>query len=632
MRKLALLLIVWMIGLSSSIAQQLFVPTNIKTAYKNETRSTDGLPGKNYWENKGNYIINVNFDPSSNKLSGEETIQYFNNSPDSLSKLIIRLYPDLYKKGVKRGALFSAISPKDETNGVQIDELIIGNETISVFDDIHKAFHDNTNLIVFPKQAVPPHTQLFIKVKWHYQVNTGSQVRTGMVDSGSYFIAYFFPRIAVYDDIDGWDDWSYNGTQEFYNDFGNFDVTISLPKNYAVWATGLRQNAADNFSSTILKKMQQAETSSDIVHVIDSADYVNKDVFNNNATGVWKFNAENVTDFAFAFSDHYLWDASSVITDFENNKRTLTSAAYNPIHKDYYDVDNQAYYSVYYMSHFYPNVPFPFPQITVFDGTDQMEYPMMVNDNPTPSHKDAVQLTTHEIFHSYFPFYMGINETKYAWMDEGWATIGESVISPWLQEPEDEGIFSKTRFENISGTDKDVPLITNTKLYGESPTYLPNIYGKAGVCYWVLQNMLGKKLYFKALHQYINDWHGKHPGPYDFFNTFNRATGKNLNWFWQKWFFELVYPDLGIKSVTNANGKTKIVIANKGGLPVPVYLTINFDNGHTYNVLFRADIWQDGKKEIVLNQKFPDKIKSLQLGYDHIPDKFQEDNVWKAGK
>ncbi len=143
------------------------------------------------------------------------------------------------------------------------------------------------------------------------------------------------------------------------------------------------------------------------------------------------------------------------------------------------------------MSHFYPKYPFPFNHETVFDGTDQMEYPMMVNDNPTDSHKDAVQLTSHEIFHSYFPFYMGINETQYAWMDEGWATIGESVISPLMGEPEDEGIFSKTRYEHISGTNKEMPLITNTKIYSDAD-YLANSYGKGGICYYVLQDLLGR--------------------------------------------------------------------------------------------------------------------------------------------
>jgi aminopeptidase N len=226
----------------------------------------------------------------------------------------------------------------------------------------------------------------------------------------------------------------------------------------------------------------------------------------------------------------------------------LASAVFNKSHADYFDVANQARQSVYWMSHRYPKWPFPFPYITVFDGTDQMEYPMMVNDNPTETHRDAVQLTSHEIFHSYFPFYMGINETQYAWMDEGWATIGESVISPLMGEPEEEGIFSKTRYERISGSTKDVALITNTKLYQDA-AYLSNSYGKGGLCYYVLQDLLGDEYFFKGLHRYMNDWHGKHPVPYDFFNSINTGTGLNLNWFWKKWFFEHVYPDLAIQNV-----------------------------------------------------------------------------------
>lgn len=192
-----------------------------------------------------------------------------------------------------------------------------------------------------------------------------------------------------------------------------------------------------------MDKLQSAKTSDAIIHVIDSTDYESNKVLSTSATGLWKFTADTVTDFAFAISDHYLWDVSSVLVDSFTGRRTLTEAAYNKEHKDYFDVASQAQQSVFYMSYYYPKYPFPFPHITVFDGTDQMEYPMMVNDNPTETHKDGVQLTSHEIFHSYFPFYMGINETQYAWMDEGWATIGESVISPLMGEPEDEGIFSR---------------------------------------------------------------------------------------------------------------------------------------------------------------------------------------------
>jgi hypothetical protein len=609
----------------SIFSQQLFTTTEIKNAYTKATRTMTGKPGKNYWQNRGDYTIHVNFDPVSNLLSGSETIAYLNASPDTLKQLIIRLYPDLYKKGVTR---LSAIADKDLNEGVSIDSFQVGDENITGFSDPGKAFHRNTNLFVRPATPILPHSKVLLKISWHYTVNTGSPVRTGMVDSGSYFIAYFFPRVSVYDDIDGWDTWSYNGTQEFYNDFGDFNVTISLPKNYVAWATGDRLNASENFSKNIMEKLKAVAASANIIHVIDEEDYLNKNIFSSTETGVWKFAASDVTDFAFAISNHYLWDASSVIVDSATGRRTMADAAYNKIHQDYFDVANQAHQSVYYMSYYYPRYPFPFNHETIFDGTDQMEYPMMVNDNPTPTHKDAVQLTTHEIFHSYFPFYMGINETQYAWMDEGWATIGESVISPLMGEPEDEGIFSKTRFEEISGTDKNVPLITNTKLYSGS-AYASNSYGKGGICYYVLQDLLGDSLYFKSLHQYMNDWHGKHPAPYDFFYSFNNASGQNLNWFWNKWFFGWSYPDLAIKKIGPDKDGTKITVENKGGLPLPVYVTITYASGKTAVIKFTAGVWKNDVSEMTFNAKISFKeISKVELGNEFIPDKYKSNNVW----
>jgi len=613
--------------LNTLTAQQLFTNTNVQIACQKGTRTSTGKPGKNYWQNRANYNIHVNFTPDSQLLQGKETITYFNNSPDTLKQLIIWLYPDLYKKGVKR---LSNIAEKDLNEGVQIDDLKIGEENIQHFNDHKKTIQKNTNLFVKPEKAILPHSKIELNISWHYKVNIGSQQRTGMVDSTSYFIAYFFPRLAVYDDIDGWDNWSYNGTQEFYNDFGNFRVSIAVPKNYVVWATGDCLNYEENFAKNILEKIKTASTSDKIIHVIDSVDYIKDDVLKKETTGVWKFSANNVTDFAFALSDHYLWDVSSVLVDSSNGRRSLAEAAYNKIHKDYFEVAEQAHQSVDYMSHFYPKYPFPFDHITVFDGTDQMEYPMMVNDNPTESRKDAVQLTSHEIFHSYFPFYMGINETQYAWMDEGWATIGESVISPKMGEPEDEGIFSKTRYEKISGTDEDVPLITNTKLYQDA-AYLSNSYGKAGICYFVLQDLLGDKLYFKALHQYMKNWNGKHPVPYDFFNSFNNACGKNLNWFWDQWFFGWAYPDLSIKKVDKFGNNIKIIIENKGGLPLPVYLNISLKDGKKSIAKYTAGVWENGEKEktFIIQNSFQ-SISKIELGNEFIPDKYKEDNRWIA--
>ncbi len=615
-----------LVNINPGFSQQLFTNTNVKKAVERGTRTATGMPGKNYWQNKADYDIKVHFDPATQLLEGKQSITYYNNSPDTLKTIIIRLYPDLYKKGVER---LSHIADSDLSEGVQISSFKIGQEQMENLDKNKNVRHQNTNLYIKPATPLFPRTQTTLEISWNYKVNTGSPVRTGMVDSNSYFIAYFFPRIAVYDDIDGWDTWSYNGSQEFYNDFGNYNVEVSLPKDYVVWATGERMNAEDNFSQNILDKIKTASTSDKIIHVIEEADYTKNDVLKNNASGNWKFKATNVTDFVFALSNHYLWDVSSVVVDSANGRRSLAESAYNKIHLDYFDVADQTQKSLFYMSHFYPKYPFPFPKITVFDGTDQMEYPMMVNDNPTESRKDAVQLTTHEIMHSYFPFFMGTNETQYAWMDEGWATIGESVISPLMGEPEDEGIFSKTRYEFISGSDKDVPLITNTKLYQDA-AYAANSYGKAGLCYYVLQDMLGDSLYFKALHHYMNNWNGKHPVPYDFFYSFNAGSGKDLNWFWNKWFFGWEYPDLAIKSVLKNQSGIKITIENIGGLPVPVYLDVELKSGKHEIVKLTAEAWKTGNKDVNIAIKNPIHfIQSLKVGNEFIPEKNKKDNSWK---
>lgn len=607
-------------------AQSLFTNTNFLNAIEKGTRTESGKPGSNYWQNRANYTINISFDPQTQWLEGTEKIVYENNSPDSLNLLIIRLYPDLYKKGVQR---LSQIAEKDLGEGVTITSFKVNGEVITNFNNRRKAFHQNTNLLVRPEKALKSGSANELEIGWKYKVNTGSQVRTGMVDSSSYFIAYFFPRIAVYDDMDGWDTWSYNGNQEFYNDFGDFRVNITTPQGYVVWATGDRINAGENFSELVMERIQQAAKGDAIVRIIDSSDYTHGRVFNAHPSDTWQFFAKNVTDFAFALSNHYLWEASSVLVDSVTGRRSVAEAAFNPKHQDYYDVADQAHQTLYYTSHLYPRYPFPFSHVTVFDGTDQMEYPMMVNDNPTPTRKDAVQLTTHEIFHSYFPFFMGTNETQYAWMDEGWATIGESVISPLMGEPEDEGIFSKVRYEAISGTDHDIPLITNTKEYSGS-AYAANSYGKAGTSYYVLQQLLGDNLFFKGLHRYMNDWNGKHPTPYDFFYSFNHATGKNLDWFWQKWFFGWEYPEMSLKVVPDKSGTAGISVTNSGGLPLPVVLTVTSKSGKEKVYKYSPEVWKTNQNIYHVTLPLPyNELKSIKLGNEMIPDKYPENNLWQ---
>lgn len=598
-------------------SQQLPVPLNIQSAYEEGTRSADGKPGKNYWQNTANYTLNINFDPQSRLLNGNVTIDYINNSPDTLYEIWFKLYPNLYKHGSPRG---QSISKEDETDGVQIGEMSIDN----IKQDVSKLNISGTNMVV-KIQPLLPGKKIQFNISYSYTLNKGSHIRTGEIDPNSDFVAYFFPRIAVYDDIDGWNKYPYTGTQEFYNDFCSFKANVTVPKNFVVWATGNLLNCNEVLNSTYCERIQQAEKSDAVTTIIDTTDIQKQNITASNATNTWKYEANDVTDFVFATSDHYMWQSSSLVVDRSTGRRTRVDAAFNPIHKDYFDVISQARATVQHMSYDFPKYPYPYPHETVFDGLDQMEYPMMVNDNPLENREDAIELTDHEIFHTMFPFYMGINETKYAWMDEGWATIGEWLISPMIDSTiVDE--YGVAPYATSAGKEIDLPIKTlSTQQNGT--TYFLNSYPKPAFGYLFVKDMLGDELFTKALHYYIEQWHGKHPMPYDFFNCMNAGSGRNLNWFWQRWFFDDGVPDLAISKLTHTANNYSALITLKGSKPLPVYLTIYYSDGSTQRIHRTIEVWQKSK---TLNVSFNSnkQVKRLVLDEAHVPDSNKTDNEY----
>ncbi len=592
------------------------LPVNIKKAYTKSTRSSDGNPGRNYWQNTANYSIKVKFDPATREIAGTVDIVYTNNSPDTLRQMQLKLYPNLYQKGAPRA---SKIEPADISDGVKIEKVTINNQP-----DLSRQNIDNTNwalrnVTVLPKQSVN------LSITYSYILNKGSHNRTGQVEDGSYFIAYFFPRVAVYDDVDGWNRYPYRGSEEFYNDFCNFDAEITVPEKFVVWATGDLTNASEVFNEQYVKRINEAEKSDAVVNIIDSTDLKAGNI-TKKGTNTWKFSAKNVTDLVFATSDHYLWKSSSLVVDPVTNRRTRVDAVFNPIHKDYFEVIDFARKTVEAMSYKFPKWPYPYAHETVFDGSDQMEYPMMVNDNPVEDRTDAITLTDHEIFHTMFPFYMGINETKYGWMDEGWATIGEWLISPMIDASIDDD-YGVDAYSRSAGTEADLPIMTLTTQQSGAGTFT-NIYPKPAMGYLYVRDMLGDELFTKALHTYISQWNGKHPLPWDFFNSMNAGAGQNLNWFWKAWFFDDGVPDLAIKSVLSQPKGKRIVIEAKGSKPVPVDLTLTYSDNTTEKVHRSISVWKNGAKTVLIDVSTTKKIIRAELGSTHVPDADKKDNVW----
>jgi len=607
-------------GIGVNAQTYLAPPLNVEPAYIHQTRTLNGKPGKNYWQNTADYRIKVNFDPQTRNLKGTVNIDYTNNSPDTLKQLWFKLYPNFYKRGAMRNYKIDAV---DMNDGVQISRMTINNSDQSM-NDVNI---EGTNMVLNIDPLLSKQ-KLHIDINYSYILNRTSHVRTGQVDSGSYFIAYFFPRIAVYDDVDGWNKYPYLGTEEFYNDFCNFNVEITVPGNYQVWATGDLKNTDEVYNPQIAKLINQAEKTADVTTIVSEADLQTGNITTKRSSNTWKFEARNVTDVAFATSDHYMWMAASPVVDTITGRRTRVDAVFNPAHKDYYPVIDFARKTVSLMSRTFPKWPFPYPHETVVDGLDQMEYPMMVNDNPLSDKEATIELTDHEIFHTMFPFYMGINETKYGWMDEGWATIGEWLVTPEI-DPSIVDPYGVAAVEQSAGHEVDVPVMTLTPML-TGPAGFTDSYPKPGLGYLYVKDMLGDELFTKALHYYIAQWHGKHPMPYDFFNCMNTGSGINLNWFWKAWFFDNGVTDLALSKVTNTGLKYTATITKVGNKPIPVNLTLNYADGTTELVHKTIEVWASGNKSTAVNFTAKKAVKKIVLGATYDPDSNKKDNVWTS--
>ena len=619
--RLLLLLPILLLCLTARAQPTLPVPRNLRATYVKGTRAESGLPGPNYWQNTADYDLSVSFDPTTRRVAGTVVIHYQNNSPDSLRQLWFKLYPNIYQKGAPRNRAFA---PEDVNEGMNISALTINGDGF----DVRKLAPEATNLTVPLRRAIGAHRAATVQVSYSYILNKDSHHRTGEVEPGAAFVAYFFPRIAVYDDIDGWNRTPYTGDQEFYNDFCNFTAAVTVPKDFVVWATGDLKNTAQVLTPKYTQRLQDAERQDAVADIINAADAKRRDVTAPNTTNTWRFEARNVTDFVFATSDHYVWQSTSLVVDPATQRRTRVDAVYNPKHKDFEEVIDFSRKTVEAMSYTFPKWPFPYAHETVFDGLDQMEYPMMVNDNPTATREDAITLTDHEIFHTMFPFYLGINETKYGWMDEGWATIGEWLISS-LIDPKLDDDYGVARYAQHADTENDAPIVTLSTQLNGLPVFL-NSYPKPGMGYLYVKDLLGDELFTKALHTYIRQWNGKHPMPYDFFNSMNGGAGRNLNWFWQRWFFDGGYPDLAIAGVTKTGPGYDIVVQARGSKPVPVDLAITFANNSTQKLHRTIGVWETGATSVTIPVPTKQALKRVTLGSTLVPDSFPADNVWEG--
>lgn len=606
--------------LNTAFSQTLYMPRNVKQAYEKGTRSVDGAPGPRYWQNHGRYNIHVTATPPAREVRGTESITYFNDSPDTLRRLNMKLILNIHRPGAAR---MRGVGQDYLTPGVQIDTFMVAGD--------HLPWNNNdkggTNEAIQLPQPLMPHDSVKMNITWHYEISKQSE-REGVIDSTSFYLAYFYPRVSVYDDYNGWDRLTFNDAQEFYNDFNDYTLAVTVPRNYLVWATGTLRNASQVLQKEYVKRLEKSFTSDSTIHVVTAQDLAAKHITAPNALNTWVWTATHITDVAVGISNHYDWDAASVVVDDKTGRRAAMQAAFNDDAQDFHRSVQFGRNSLYWFSRNWPGIPYPFPKMTAFQGFADMEYPMMVNDSQESDIHFAQLVQDHEIAHTYFPFYMGINETRYGFMDEGWATtfellIGESEVGK-KQSHDFYKHFRVVRWINDKSMEEDLPIITPTS---ELVNGLGNNeYGKPSLSYLALKDMLGDALFKKALHTYMDRWHGKHPIPWDYFNSMSSGSGRNLNWFFQNWFFTNNYIDLAIANVTG----NKITINNIGGFAVPFDINITYKDGSSETVHETPAVWQANEKETTISLKGTKAITSVKIDGGIFMDANEKDNSWNA--
>ena len=595
------------------------MPLEIQQAYQAGTRNADGTAGEHYWQNKAEYDIAVEVFPDQKKLQGVEQVTYFNNSPDTLQSVWIHLYADFYKKGNARDETIALVNI---TEGVIINSIKLDGKDIDMGSS--QVERHTTNLQLHLEDPLLPEDSLALEIAWEEILPAEYHNRIGAYDSTTFMVGYWYPQIAVYDDIDGWDTFAYGGIQEFYREFSDYRVEITLPEHYYVWATGELLNAESVYAPEIKQRWELARQSDTTVLILSGRqDY--PDPCKEKKT--WVYTAENVGDFAFGFSDYFRWEASSA-QPVGTAERVLVSMVYDPQDSLLMNqLTHQQTEMIDYFSEQTPGVNYPYSHFTTFVGCpiyDGMEFPMMANNGVFRKDNTGymdVRITAHELAHTYFPFLVGINERKYTWMEEGWAVY---FTTQYLENYEPD--ISRTQhmaheYQKRAGSMYDLPMLVANTLLGNASVHRHAAYNKPFVAYQVLQALLGEVLFQQCLKAYIERWTGKHPTPYDFFNTFSDVSGQNLNWFWKAWFQDFSYADLGI--IQSDEGE--VLLQNTGGLPLPATVTLSYANGDEEHHTLSAEVWKE-QNEVKIPVDKNRKLINASLLLKNWPDANYENN------
>lgn len=624
------------------------VPAPYREALERETRSPSGAPGPRYWQQRVRYRIDAELDPRNELLRGSETVVYRNQSPDTLRDVVLNLYQNIFSQGVPRNRYVQI------TGGMTLERVEAGGQALPERTSaeiptlrsppadapVGYAVQGTLGRLVLPRPLLPGDSTV-LRIAWHYTVPPAGTFRTAWEDAlgGRVFqVAQWYPQVATYDDLRGWDATPYLGDGEFYLEYGDWEVNLTLPAGWLVGATGELQNPDAVLSAEARSRLAAALRSDSSTHVVTAGDVAAGRITRGGAGKLtWRFRARNVRDFAWVASDRYAWDVVPVTIPAD----TATGAGarvvpVNALYRPGAPGWEQAALYGRHATHFFSEllIPYVYPQITVSEGpVFGMEYPQLVFIARPSDPADLYAVIAHEIGHQWFPMAVGSPEARYAWMDEGFTTYDENRAREDFFAGSDPWATELARYLSVAGTEAEVPLMRHTDLVSPYGARTVAAYSKPAVLLRALGAVMGDSAFRAGMREYAHTWLGKHPQPWDFFHTMERAAGRALDWFWYPWWWETGTLDLAVGAVEQPDTASVVVtVEDRGQIPVPAAVVVTGENGIRVAAEIPIEVWTvDRRRVATLTLPFPGRATRVEIDPDgFFPDMDRSNNVWTA--
>ena len=631
-----------------AIRRDIPVTNAIRRAYEAGTRDSTGKPGRNYWQLRTDYTIQARLDPSTQTITGREIIALHNESPEPLTEIRLRLDHNIYRPTVSQGLSV----PAETTDGMVVTKFVIDGQAADLSAPpasqgrggrgqqpmtLRATLMDQTNARIFLASPIAPKAVAKLEIEWRTKLpggpnGSGHRMTQRWADT-LFQPTQWYPRIAKYDDLRGWDTQIYMGPSEFYNNFGRFDVQITVPGGWIVSGTGVLQNPNEVLTASARERLSKV-LGSDSITTIVGPDEIGPGMAT--AAGdwlTWHLVAEQVNDFAWATAKKFVWQAT---------RATIPTKGPVPVHMVYLpgraelfrDAGQIARHALEFYSKLW--APYAFPQLTLQDGPSSgMEYPMMINSN-----RGAAD---HETGHQWWPMMVGNNETWYGWMDEGFNQY-MNILSDadYGKVPAILDTLGQ-RYGRTSGDEWEAPMMWNANWAG--PMYGFQTYSKTPLMLSMLGGVVGDSAVRRAHSAYTKTWAFKHPSPWDYMFFMSNQFQQELGWFWYYWLFTTERVDGSIRSVTKSGTRTNVTVRQDGQMPSPVVLRVEFapagapirmmpnakaDGANAAVVTWPVNVWFSGSKSFVATLDFGGRaIRKITLDpFGRFPDKEPGDNIW----